>query len=395
MDEVTMVSRLLTEERPASTETTQDARRRLTGYIAQQPRRRNHRRGLTLAAAATAAVAVAGGIAYPHWTQRPLYAPEPLAAHSGPAADFLLAAATTTDRTPQEGRLWFVSSTTGSTTLVESPTRPGVRYVLQVRQRRFNVAARTDNGLGKNHSATAGPVGDPQIRPVGPADRRAWNADGRPGVTDFRTPCPDTQTAPPPSPSSGEPLGYCPLGAQERGPSTGEGGELDFGIQDARTLPTDPAKLRAWLLNYATKFDHKRLRDPDAYLFTHASFLLIDSPVPDKVRAATYRVLAGLKGVRMVTTTDADGHRGRAVAMRTTSPAYGTLDWQLIIDGSTGRLTASQAIVERPGTANAGMPQGTRQFFEVIDKAEWTNAPYESLLPDWVNRLHRDAPEPG
>ncbi|WP_433330546.1 CU044_5270 family protein [Spirillospora sp. CA-294931] len=378
MDELTMVSELLTEERPASAQTTRDARRRLTTEISGR-RRRPSRRGLVLVAGATAA-SLAVGVAYHQWTTRPLYKPEPLTAQSGPAANFLLAAANAKEKAPTDGRLWYVSSVAGTTEFVPSPKKPGTRYSLEVRQGRYSIAAKTENGLGKDWSSLGGELGDPEIRPVGPADERAWTADGRPGVSDFQLPC---------DPKGRSACGG--LGAQERGPAPGEGAQLDFGVETARKLPTDPSKLRAWLLNYATKFDRRRLRNPDLYLFAQASYLLVESPVPDRVRVAVYRVMASLNGVRMITTRDADGRAGRAVAMRQTTPEHGTLDWQLVIDGSTGRVTATQAIVERPGTANSGLRPGTRQHFEVIKKSEWTNAPYKSLVPKWVRNL----PEPG
>ena len=54
---------------------------------------------------------------------------------------------------------------------------------------------------------------------------------------------------------------------------------------------------------------------------------------------------------------------GRGVAMRQTTRDYGTIEWQLLIDPGTGRLTASQGIIVAPGRKNAGLRPGTRQFF--------------------------------
>jgi hypothetical protein len=70
--------------------------------------------------------------------------------------------------------------------------------------------------------------------------------------------------------------------------------------------------------------------------------------------------------------------------MRQTTRDYGTIEWQLLIDPETGRLTASQGIVVTPGQKNAGLRPGTRQFFEIVKTAEWTNAPRDSLLPKEV-----------
>jgi hypothetical protein len=96
----------------------------------------------------------------------------------------------------------------------------------------------------------------------------------------------------------------------------------------------------------------------------------------------------------MVTATDAAGRSGPAVAMRESTREHGTIEWQLFIDRSTGRLTASQGVVVRPGTANAGLKPGVRQFFEVVSRAEWTNVPPMEQYPDWLRELHKTMPPP-
>ncbi|MDN3354165.1 CU044_5270 family protein [Actinomadura sp. DC4] len=373
MDELTVVGEFLSEERPAPARTIAEARRRLTDEtIKRRPRlyRRDKPspRIAVIAVATAAVVTVAAGVHYA-WTTRPLYHPEPLAGQTGPASRFLLAAADAKARHVTEGRLWYVHTVNERAGVVHSEHEPGVRYTLELVQGHYLIAAKTEDGLGKNWSAESWADREEQlhVRPASAADRTAWDHDKRPpGVT----PVGPTDDEDPDEP--------------RRGPTRSEGAVLDFGVTQARRLPSDPAKLRAWLLNYATKFDHKRLRYPDLYLFTNASSLLIDEPVPDQVRIATYRVLASLKGVRIVTATDASGRTGQAVTMRETTRENGTIDWQLFIDPSTGQLTASQAVVVRPGTENSELRPGTRQFSEVVKQAEWTNAPADQLRPAWV-----------
>ncbi len=322
-----------------------------------------------VAAAVMVAVAVGG---YHLWTTRPLYHPEPLAGQSGPAGDFLLAAAGAKAQHITAGLLWYARTVNGRAAIVGSSREPGVRYAVEVRRGSTLISSRSANGLGKGTSATGWSDPDEQVRvrPLSAADRAAWDRDGRPGAGALGL------------------LGG-PDGAR-RGPIKREGAELDFGVEETRRLPADPAKLRAWLLNYATSFDHERLRDPDLYLFTNAPSLLVDRPVDDRVRIATYRILAALNGVRVVTATDADGRTGKAVAMRETTEKDGTIEWQLFVDPETGRLTASQGVVVRAGAA--GLPPGTRVFSEIVEHAEWTSVPVERLEPAWVRRIDRRLP---
>ncbi|WP_131738550.1 CU044_5270 family protein [Actinomadura roseirufa] len=378
MDELTKVADHLTPERAPSAEKKAAARHRLLAEAIAPARRRSRRRvpsrRAVLAFGAAAVVLGASGGGYNAWRTRPLYHPEPLAGYGGPAADFLLAAADAKAKHLTEGQFWYVHDQVGSTVQVGPPDN---RYRVQMSQNVFTFASKGQSlyKTGPKHDVpiTSEEWNDQRedwhADPVGPADRAARRRDPRPVW----------ELAEPP-------------GEARRGPVKREGAALDFGVEDARRLPADPSKLRAWILNYATKFDHKRLSDPDLFLFTSASDLLVDRPVDDPVRIAMYRLLASLKGVSVVTATDAAGRTGPAVAMRRTDPGQGTVEWQLFIDRATGRLTASQGVIIKPGTENAALGAGTRQFFEVVRSAEWTNASLESKLPDWIKRMHQGQP---
>jgi hypothetical protein len=386
VDDLTLISRMHTAERPPSPETTQTARRRLLAEAtaaAGTPTRSRRvarlfqpKRRLALVAAVTACALVAAVF----WTAyrgetRPLYHPEPLAGQNGPASTFLLAAADASTRHASDGRLWYVHRVVGKAVVVPSTRHHGGRYTVQTTKDAYILSAKSAKDFGPL------PGGDREgptslswdgekvaVRPATPADGKAWKADGRPGAAQ---------------------LGIRSLDDEVGSPFLQEGAELDFGVDEARRLPANPSELRAWLLNYATKFDHRRLRAPDLYLFLNAPSLLADRAVTDRVRIATYRMLAALRDVKTIDATDAAGHPGRGVAMRQTTRDYGTIEWQLLIDPETGRLTASQGIVVTPGQKNAGLRPGTRQFFEIVKTAEWTNAPRDSLLPKWILDLNR------
>jgi hypothetical protein len=240
---------------------------------------------------------------------------------------------------------------------VRSLRHPDVHYYLEVTNGSYLIVSRETDEVGEEGNIRAERA---QVRPVGAEDREAWTADGRPQAYDFGLPAPDG-----------------PRG----GPDGHGGAELDFGLEDTLKLPSDPPHLRAWLLNYATKFDRVPLEDPDLYLFVNTPVLLLDRVTSDRVRIAMYRILASMAGVRLVTSTDAAGRTGQAVAMRQTTAEHGTIEWQLFIDPSTGQLTAIQGVVVRPGTENGGLPPGARHYFEVVLRAEWTDAPIDQLRP--------------
>ncbi|MEV5575143.1 sigma-70 family RNA polymerase sigma factor [Spirillospora sp. NPDC052269] len=281
-----------------------------------------------------------------------------------------LAAADGTAKSPSRGSLWYRKSSIGETVVVRSPIRPGVKYTVQVEQD-DHVLASPDKPLPEptSHAAPGGqrfPVlsaswpGDKlTVRPASAADAAEWEADGKPDAGDLHV---------------GEP-------SRSIGPEMGGGPVLDFGVEGARRLPADPAKLRAALLNYAVKVGHTRVPNPDEYLYRGASFLLVDEPIDDDVRIATYRLLASLRGVRTVTATDANGRQRQGVALRTTTKRYGTVDSELLIDSGTGRLVASQEVVVTPGTRNASLRPGDRWHYEIVRQAGWTNQSAESLLP--------------
>lgn len=389
MDELKMVRDVLTEERPADESTKAAARARLLGEAAPGrrpvfprvrpgvPATRRARLGL-VAGVAAAAVAVAGGV---HYVQtRPLYHPEPLAGAQGPAGRFLLSAADAKQAHATTGRFWRVDETIGRTVVLRSRHQPGVRYRVELSSDRHTLSSKEPNGIhGTSGDSDAESWDDDhgvyRVRPVGARDRAAYIADGRPR--------PDYEL------SSGA---YGRVGAwsgePQRGPVDPEGGALDFSRETAEDMPADPSELRAWLLNYATRFDHERLRNPDLYLFTNASALLLDGVISDQVRASTYRILAGLKGVRPIHDVDYGGaHRGRGVAMRQVTARYGTIDWQLIIDSQTGVLEGSQAVVVKPGPKTAGLRPGDRLYFEVVRNASWNNTPQHRQEPAWVRNM--------
>jgi hypothetical protein len=105
-----------------------------------------------------------------------------------------------------------------------------------------------------------------------------------------------------------------------------------------QSLPATPEELRKRLL--AVKPELAPAASDVAALARISAGLLSDTPAPPKVRAAAFRLLAGLPGaVVKQNVTDLAGRTGTAVEFA--FPAY-RLNLQLIVDPTTGKLLSSR-----------------------------------------------------
>ncbi|QNE17439.1 hypothetical protein F1D05_05280 [Kribbella qitaiheensis] len=109
-------------------------------------------------------------------------------------------------------------------------------------------------------------------------------------------------------------------------------------LRDVLALPTDPAALRSVLLKAQSELA------PDASevsaLAQISSGLLSNTPALPKVRAAAFRLLAGLPGATVTpNVSDLVGRQGTAVSF--SFPQY-QLELQLIIQPKTGKLLSSR-----------------------------------------------------
>jgi hypothetical protein len=144
--------------------------------------------------------------------------------------------------------------------------------------------------------------------------------------------------------------------------------------QDVRALPTDPGRLKTALTRLIGR-DSSHVTDEQ--LFTWSSTVLAYSPASPKVRAATYRMLADLPGVRQLgTVTDRVGRTGTAVTIGAgVDDQASTFGTRLIIDPGTGRALADELVMagrggNAPGTAGLGQVAAST----VILRTGWTNS---------------------
>ncbi len=169
--------------------------------------------------------------------------------------------------------------------------------------------------------------------PATPADEAAWRRAGSP--SSWNTGPADTQEGKDRILSSkpGEATFFELRDGADRYLALGLNATLD----DVLALPSTSDELRARLLKVASG------TAPDASqvsaLAQISSGLLSDTPALPKVRAATYRLLAGLPGATVKhNVVDLAGRTGTAVGF--SFPAY-QLKLQLIIDPRTGKLLSS------------------------------------------------------
>ena len=158
----------------------------------------------------------------------------------------------------------------------------------------------------------------------GPADKAAWVASGSPLPSAEHT---DVRFG-------ATPAGYVP-GTPQVWP-----GSLHY--EDVDALPTDPSALRQLIDQRAAagggSTDYER--------FTIVGDLLRETVATPQVRAALYRVAAGLGGVELTgSVTDRAGRTGTAVAMTNAESSRGLERRVLIFDPSTSMLLEEQDVL--------------------------------------------------
>ncbi|MFG1690253.1 CU044_5270 family protein [Nonomuraea sp. NPDC049269] len=171
--------------------------------------------------------------------------------------------------------------------------------------------------------------------PVTRADEQAWKDAGSPPLCDSKSGCQVGKTF------------YGPVELSEFKPVTG--------------LPTDAEALETELL--------KRYSDPrdnrETWLWTVACQLLEDAETTPGTRAALYRMLTELPGVRVADgVTDLDGRTGLGLLFNSPEVLQ-----QIIIDRESGDLLA----IQRTPTRSDGSPVGELVDSNVIKKLGWTD----------------------
>jgi hypothetical protein len=214
-------------------------------------------------------------------------------------------------------------------------------------------------------------------RPASAKDRAAWQRAGSPSKFEVAFPI---------GPKTGRlktaTLDSAPGRPQTRGGTLPDGDKIfwlgrNVTMKDLRGLPDDPKRLKASLLKWYGGHDTESDSVPmasDDWLQRVAGGMITDMPVSARVRAAAFRMLAGLKSVKAVgPVKDAEGRPGTAlISVEKTS--NGVLQHRLIIDEAKGEALGSEVVILKPGGVNALLPAGTTLASTSIVGTEWTNA---------------------
>lgn len=201
------------------------------------------------------------------------------------------------------------------------------------------------------------------LTPASPADAAAHERHGSPAKVMVIKPVPQGK-----GPTS--PVG---TGPGEKFEERFDGSEVyaigadNITVADLEKLPTDPAKLRAELLRHFRGGGGDLPTDRDEWLLVVGSSVVTGFPVSGKVRAAAYRMIASLPGVRALgAVRDQRGRAGEAVAFTRSFGANGAIEERLIIDPATGQGLARESRVIKPGGSTAWLEPGVLSSYELI-----------------------------
>ncbi|MGC4957197.1 CU044_5270 family protein [Actinomadura citrea] len=365
---------------------------------AARPRPRRRLRIQLVSVAATAAVA-AGVIAAVASTGDGGPPGDPGAENTVPLkGNALLVAATNALKAPT-GRYWHTRTVMGDIYAVGKSAASHYK----VDSRQGNEAWFGPDGKGRGSHIEFTDV------PITAQDKQKWVAAGSPKMV----PVPDPE-------GTGQTV-FLDMASGEGAPNWMPSDD-DFDgmtMKELTELPTEPKALKEVLLGlkghwHAVSADGEKaepiraLRGEERVraLSDVAGDLLSTAPAPPRVRAAVFRMLAGLPGVKPEgRTTDPLGRSGTVVSLPLTTTAplglftapkqLGTYRRQFIVDPATGSLLAIRDLVARPPHGSRPLPPGDNgrpralrakdmpdrfhkpgevAAYRAFEIAEWTNA---------------------
>ncbi|SPT52031.1 CU044_5270 family protein [Actinomadura madurae] len=284
------------------------------------------------------------------------------------ARTVLLAAAGKADGQAERVRAYWHQVTISSSTYTVGTG--GDRYAVTLR-------SRSESWTPSRPGGTAwGAEQDLGARPATKADEAAWRRAGSPDT--FKVEVPVTPGG------KGRLKGFTATTAPGERHFSGSplvDGDKVFWLgrnvtmKDLRSLPSDPARLKAELLRWYEGHDTESDRPMASgeWLYTVARGLVMDMPVKPAVRAAGFRMLAGLPEVRSLgKVTDPEGRTGDAIALDERTPA-GVIRHELIIDVPSGTALASRNVMVRPAAGSA-VPAGRTMNSTVTLATGWTDS---------------------
>jgi hypothetical protein len=302
--------------------------------VLARPRPARRRRWQYAALPAGLAAAVATGIVV---ANRPAPPPPPVPAPAlALPRTILTEAAQHAEQAPRRGRFVHVTGTTGRVVHIDSAGGYDLIRVDSVR------SVRPADGLPGEGWLAIGESGS-SVRPLTAADAAAYARDGSPDAA--AVPGADQPLHPDLAGDSGYRGDVTELPG-EHAPA-GDGG-----------LPAPP--------------------DPQGWLFREGTKLLdtFTDVVGGGDRAKVFRMLARLTGVRTLdAAADPLGRPALGLSYTEQTPRYGLIDWQVYLGAGSDRITYTQAVVRRPGPANASLTPGAVQYSTAVTSVTWSDTP--------------------
>ncbi|TMR90973.1 CU044_5270 family protein [Nonomuraea basaltis] len=274
----------------------------------------------------------------------------------------LLAAAEKADRQAEStGDYWHTVAVTRS---LHTAAKGGYRFVSEERGETW-----TPSAIGGEQWSSSQSLG---AQPATEDDKKAWEEAGSPAEIEVAVPGKKLGMKLPTSPGKVR-TGHSPLVDGDKVFWLGR----NVTMKDLQGLPSDPDKLKKWLLRSYEGHDTESSSIPmasDVWLFRVSGGLIIDMPVTPQVRGAAFRMLAELDTVKVIENiTDAAGRQGTAVAIEEDVEGPAVLENRLIFDESTGRGLANENVVVKAGGMQAGLEPGTVFNSYAVLEAGWTD----------------------
>lgn len=400
---------------PPSVETVNEARRRLGRQIYAKPAPRWRARFLLPVAAGVLAVST-GIVVGAHVLRPDAPAPSGASNRTGPtrtpdtgplkpdnrsAPALLLAAAEQTLQQPDpgSGKYWLSTWEEGQLLQVG---QQGAEYAIMGRYSNRQWYSNKDSfNVFETRWAGAEPASD--------ADKAAWKKAGSPSSWPI-----DQGPGCPPDPNASYTVDAASTSRVSRsddGAGKGGNGKLtpvkepsQFRVlgeyltaEQIRALPSDPAALKQWLIGVIQKqnLPHKTVVELGESLFAGVQNLLFFNPITPQVRAAAYKVLAGMPGVTSLgAVKDGEGRNGVAVAITSNDTAQeqradsgGPYAVSIVFSPDTGDTLSFETRVLKPADYLSWVPKGALFSYRAVTEMRWTNdEPPAANTPSVVKR---------
>ncbi|MEU4161053.1 CU044_5270 family protein [Actinoplanes sp. NPDC026670] len=293
----------------------------------------------------------------------------------------LAAAERTSGAAPAEGRYWVSEVESGTLLQVGSATG---RYAIMGRtlETSWYTTRPGDRAVHLFQWAGGAPASD--------ADRAAWQRAGSPSSWPVDEACPASGdwTAGP---------GATRTVVSEPGASTFLIGGDHLTAAEVRELPTEPGRLQVTLIGSLLRNSPEMTAgELSEGIFNSMINLLYQAPGTPELRAAAYRVLADLPGLRdLGTVTDPKGRTGNAVTLLTNEETEGVRqadtggarEVRLIFDPGSGQPLAWETRIVRPADYLSWVPARAVFDYEAVLRTGWTDGappPTAGALPENV-----------